>query len=73
MQQTSPSSGQGLNQEDMKSWIQDYLGEDFPGDLVVKNLTCNAEDLGSILGCGTKITHASEQLSPCTTRVHAPQ
>ena len=40
---------------------------DFPGGPVVKNLPCNAEVVGSLLGQGTKIPHAEEQLSPCTT------
>ena len=36
---------------------------DFPGGCVVKNLPCNAEDVGSIPGWGTKIPHNTEQLS----------
>ena len=40
---------------------------DFPGDLVVKNPPCNAEDAGSIPGWGTKIPHAEGQLSPGVT------
>ena len=36
---------------------------DFPGGPVVKNLSCNAGDLGSVLGPGTQIPHATEQLS----------
>ena len=41
---------------------------DFPGGPVVKNLSCNAGDLGSVLGSGTKIPHAAEQPSlHCTT------
>ena len=36
---------------------------DFFGDPVVKNLPCNAEDVGSIPSQGTKIPHAAEQLS----------
>ena len=40
---------------------------DFPGGPVVKNLPCNAEVVGSLLGQGTKIPHAEGQLSPCTT------
>ena len=40
---------------------------DFPGGPVVKNLSCNAGDTGPILGRGTKIPHASGQLSPRTT------
>lgn len=31
--------------------------------LVVKNLPCNAEDMGSIPGWGTKIPYNTEQLS----------
>ena len=31
---------------------------DFPGGPVVKNLPCNAEDMGSIPDWGTKIPHA---------------
>ena len=39
-----------------------WLG-DFPGGLVVKNLPWNAGDVSSIPGQGTKIPHATEQLS----------
>ena len=39
--------------------------KDFPGGPVVKNLPCNAGDLGSIPGRETKILHAKEQLSFC--------
>ena len=35
----------------------------FPGGPVVKNLPCNAGDVGSIPGQGTKIPHAAGQLS----------
>ena len=38
---------------------------DLPSGLVVKNLPCNAGDVGSIPGQGTKIPQAAEQLSPC--------
>ena len=42
---------------------------DFPGGPVVKNPPCNAGDVGSIPGQGTKILHAVElKLSPCTTK-----
>ena len=37
----------------------------FPGGPVVKNLPSNAGDAGSIPGQGTKIPHATGQLSPC--------
>ena len=36
---------------------------DFPGGPVVKNLPCNAGDVGSIPGQGTKIPHDAGQLS----------
>ena len=39
------------------------LHRDFPGSPVVKNLPCNAGDIGSIPGQGAKILHATEQLS----------
>ena len=38
----------------------------FPGGPEVKNLSCNAGDVGLIPGHGTKITQASGQLSLCT-------
>ena len=40
---------------------------DSPGGPVVKNLSCNAGDSGSIPGWGTKIAHAAGLLSPCAT------
>ena len=40
---------------------------DFPGGPVVKNLSSNAGDAGSIPGWGTKIPHATGQLSPHIT------
>ena len=39
----------------------------FPGDPVVKNLPCNAWDVGSISGQWIKILHAPGQQSPHTT------
>ena len=44
-------------------------GRDFPGGPGVKSLTAKAGDMGLILGLGTKILHASGQLSLCTTPV----
>ena len=38
--------------------------QDFPGGPVVKNPPSNAGDVGSIPGQGTKIPHATGQLSP---------
>ena len=40
---------------------------DFPGGPVVKNPTCNAGDARLIPGWGTKVPHATRQLSPHTT------
>ena len=39
----------------------------FPGGLVVKNLPCNAGDVSSIPGRGTRVPHAVGQLSPLAT------
>ena len=44
---------------------------EFPGDPVVKNPPSNVGDMGSIPGPGTKITHTSGQLSPCTVTTEA--
>ena len=44
--------------------LQKHDAQDFPGGLVVKNLSCNTGDAGSIPGWGTKIPHAVGQLSP---------
>ena len=52
---------------------------DFPGGPVIKNPACNAGDTGSIPVWGTKIPHATEQLSLLATtelmhfRAHVPQ
>ena len=40
--------------------------EDFPGDSVVKNLSSNAGDMGSIPGQGTESPHAMKQLCAAT-------
>ena len=40
---------------------------DFPGGPGVENPPSSAGDMGSIPGGGTKIPHAAEQLSLCTT------
>ena len=40
---------------------------DFRGGPVVKNPPCNAGDMGSISGLGTKIPRATWQLSACAT------
>ena len=46
------------------SYIKYIKIRDFSGGLVVKNPPCNAGDMSSISGRGTKIPHAIEQLSP---------
>ena len=53
---------------------------DFPGGPGVENLPANAEDAGSIPIWGSKIPHATGQLSPHTattdpmcSRTHAPE
>ena len=43
------------------------FSKDFPGGPAVKNLPAKVGDTGSIRGWGSKIPHATEQLSPCTT------
>ena len=40
---------------------------DFPDDPVVKNLSCNAGDVGSIPGKGTTISHALKHVCPGVT------
>ena len=47
------------------SLLFNMLSRDFPDGPVVRNHPCNAEDMGSIPGQGTKIPHAAEQLSLC--------
>ena len=42
---------------------------DFPGGPVVKNPPCKAGDMGSIPGWGTKIAHATGQLSLCVATI----
>ena len=47
--------------------VQIYLSKDFPGSPAIKILPCNAGDVGSTPGLGTKLPHVEEQLSPCAT------
>lgn len=42
--------------------------KDFPGGPVVRNMPCNAGDVGWITGRGTKTPHAEKQLSLHATR-----
>ena len=46
-------------------------GRDFPGFLVVKNLPCNAGDVGLIPGQVTMNLHAENRLSHCATTTEA--
>ena len=48
-------------------WNLKYDTRDFPAGPVVKNPPSNAGDVGSIPGQGTKIPHATGQLSLCAT------
>ena len=50
-------------------WNLKYDTRDFPAGPVVKNPPSNAGHVGSIPGQGTKIPHATGQLSPQATRV----
>ena len=47
--------------------IYKNMHRDFSGGPVVKNPSCNAGDAGSIPGRGTRIPHATGQLSPRAT------
>ena len=42
---------------------------DFPDDPVVKNLSCNTGEVGSIPGKGTMIPRASKHVCPCATTI----
>ena len=42
----------------LNAYIFKCIYRDFSGNPAVKNLSCNAGDMGSILGQGTKIPHA---------------
>ena len=54
------------SQEVKESLFKDTQG-DFPGGPVAKNPLCNARDMGSIPGQGTKIPHDVEQVSQYAT------
>ena len=47
--------------------------QDFPGGPVVKNLPCNAGDMGLIPGWGTKTPHTEEELSPLASQLESPR
>ena len=49
-------------------WGESEKGsQDLPSGPVAKNLPCNAGNISSIPGQGTKIPHAVEQLILCAT------
>ena len=50
---------------------QEPVDRDFPGGPVVKNPPCNAGDVGSIPGLGTKTLHSVERLSLFTATTEA--
>ena len=49
----------------LAAFIKELISEDFPSGAVVKSPPCNT--VGSIPGRWTKIPHATEQLSSCTS------
>ena len=53
-------------------WNLKYGTRDFPAGPVVKNPPSNAGHVGSIPGQGTKIPHATGQLSPHTATKKIP-
>lgn len=57
------------------AWLKRMTFGGFPDGPVAKNAPSNAGDEGLILGWGTKIQHASGQLSPhnSTKTLHNPQ
>ena len=71
LQGISPTWGLDPNFLCLLHWEVDSLPlhhqGDLPGGAVVKNPPSNAGDPGSIPGRGTKIPHATGQLSPCAT------
>jgi len=54
------------------SLLKNNFGTSLPGGPAVKNLPSSAGDRGSILGGGSKITHAVGQPSPCHTKNSPP-
>ena len=58
--------GYGFSRLSVWSFMAKKLDRNFPGGPVVKKAACNAGDVGSVLGQGTKITHAAGQISPHT-------
>ena len=54
----------GPEGEEKAGIIKRVGARNFPGGPVVKNLHCNAGDMGSVTGWGTKIPLAMEQLNP---------
>ena len=67
-----------LNQEEIENMNRSvtvkFSNRDLTGGQVVKSLPCNAGDVGSVPGWGTKIPYAPGQPSPCCDcRAHMPQ
>ena len=57
-----------VTEQCLAQWVMyDVEARDFPGGPVVKNPPSNAGDKGSVPGWGTKIPHATGQLSLCAT------
>ena len=52
---------------DLSKMLTSNIPREFPGGPVAKNPPCNAGDVGSIPGWGTKIPRIAEWISPCPT------
>ena len=55
-----------------ESSMEKWKNRDFSEGLMIKNPPCNAGDSGSILGQGTQIPRAMEQLSLCPATRQKP-
>jgi len=56
----------------LRLWEKKKKGN-FPGETVVKNLPCNAQDMGSIPCWGTKIPHAATEPACHNNWARVPQ
>ena len=48
--------------------VSNYPERDFPRGSVVRNLPCNAGDMGSMSGLGTKIPHTMGAAKPTQSK-----
>ena len=66
---TSPPGPSSPSPVPARTSFKVLLKGDFPGGPAVKNPLCNAGDMSSIPGRGTKIPHATGQLSPHMAKI----